>query len=58
VTSDSRPRKYDLPWVVLDASRAQSVWGWQPEMTTSQILEEIADHAGAHPDWLNVSAPD
>jgi len=58
VASDPRPRQYDLPWVVLDSRRAQIAWDWQPATSTQTVLEEIAAHAEAHPDWLAVSAPD
>jgi CDP-paratose 2-epimerase len=33
------------------------VWGWRPRTPVQSILEEIAAHAGTHPDWLEVSAP-
>lgn len=58
VTSDPKPRRFDLPWVVLDSQSAQKIWDWQPQTTTIQILEEIASHAAAHPEWLDISAPD
>jgi CDP-paratose 2-epimerase len=57
VASDTTPRPFDIPWIVLDAARAQRVWGWQPATPTPAILDEIAAHARAHPDWLDVSAP-
>ncbi len=55
IASDPRERGFDLPWVVLDASRAGSDWGWRPETPVSTILEEIARQAEARPDWLDVS---
>lgn len=57
VASDPRPRPFDLPWVVLDAAKADRLWGWQPQTPVEAILEEIARHAEAHPDWLDLSAP-
>lgn len=57
VTADGSPRPFDLPWLVLDPSRAQRVWGWRPQTSTDAILEEIAAHAEAHPQWLEMSAP-
>lgn len=48
-------RQFDLPWMVLDASRASVVWHWSPERTTDEILEEILEHGRQHPDWLDVS---
>lgn len=53
VTSDPAPRPYDLPWVVLNASVADHAWGWRPRIPLSSILEEIAAHAAAHPEWLD-----
>jgi len=58
VSSDPRPRRFDLPWVVLDSARARAAWDWQPATPTSAVLEEIARHAEAHPHWLGISAPD
>ncbi len=52
---DSKSRPFDIPWVVMDAHRAASELGWRPERSLLSILEEIADHAGTHPDWLRRS---
>lgn len=57
VASDPTPRPFDLPWVVLDSAKATRLWSWKPQTTTVTILEEIAAHAAAHPDWLDLSAP-
>lgn len=51
VASDPAPRPYDLPWIVLDASRAAEIWGWRPRTPLAAVLEEIAVHSLAHPDW-------
>jgi len=56
VASDPRPRPFDLPWVVLDAQQAGSVWGWHPQTLLPEILEEIAQHAESHPQWLTLSS--
>lgn len=56
VSSDSVPRAFDIPWMVLDAGLAEKVWDFRPEHSTFQILEEIALHAEGHPEWLDVSA--
>ena len=56
VGEDPAERTYDLPWLVLDAARAESQWGWQPKTTLDEILDEIADFAEATPDWLTISA--
>ncbi len=57
VASDPTPRAFDLPWLVLDSSKATRLWKWQPKTAVPAILDEIAAHAQAHPDWLDVSAP-
>jgi CDP-paratose 2-epimerase len=41
----------------LDSSQAARLGQWQPTTPTDTILEEIAAHARAHPDWLDLSAP-
>jgi CDP-paratose 2-epimerase len=57
VASDAQPRPFDLPWVVLDHQRASQRWSWAPQTPLAQILEQIAEHAVARPEWLDVSAP-
>lgn len=55
VARDPQPRPFDLPWVVLDSRRAKAVWGWQPQTSRAAILDEIAAHAQANPEWLALS---
>lgn len=55
VASEAKPRPFDLPWVVLDSALAQRTWDWAPQRRTVDILEEIARHAEAHPEWLSLS---
>ncbi len=57
IASDPTPRPFDLPWVVLDTAKAVRLWSWAPQTPTTAILEEIAAHAEAHPEWLELSAP-
>ena len=45
-------RPYDVPWLILDSSKAHVVTTWKPHISLHQILEEIAEHAVTHPDWL------
>lgn len=49
-------RAFDIPWMVLDSGLAHQVWQWQPSRTLESILEEVAIHAEAHSDWLDLSA--
>lgn len=55
VTATEEERPYDLPWVVLDAARAEEAWGWRPSTPLTEVLEQIARHAEDHPDWLTRS---
>jgi len=55
VAVDLSPRPFDLPWVVLDATRAEEEWEWKPRKTVDAICREIAQHAREHPEWLEVS---
>jgi CDP-paratose 2-epimerase len=55
VSGDASPRPFDLPWIVLDASRARDVWDFRAARTTEAILDEILEHAHRHPDWLEIS---
>ncbi len=48
-------RQFDIPWLVLDSSRAREQWGWLPQTPIGDILEEIARHAEANPHWLDLS---
>lgn len=55
VGSVAEVRRFDIPWMVLDATQASEVWGWQPQTPVRSILEEIAIHAEQHPAWLELS---
>jgi len=57
VAADGAPRPFDLPWIVLDADKAERLWQWRPQLPTDAILADIAAHAESHPDWLELSAP-
>jgi CDP-paratose 2-epimerase len=50
--SDGSERPYDVPWLVLDPRKATSTTKWKPQASLEKILDEIADHAVANPDWL------
>jgi CDP-paratose 2-epimerase len=50
--ADGSERPYDVPWLILDSSRALAVAAWKPHISLHQILDEIAEHAASHPDWL------
>ncbi len=48
-------RRFDVPWLVLDSSRAAAEWDWRPTARLESILEEIARHAEQHPEWMDIS---
>ena len=52
VVSDTQGRLFDIPWMVLDSTRARTEWNWQPRRSLCSILAEIADHAEKNPNWL------
>lgn len=55
VTADARERPYDIPWVVMDHSEAARDFAWRIETPIVALLNGIARHAEAHPDWLETS---
>jgi CDP-paratose 2-epimerase len=55
-SADTRPRRYDIPWVIMDSTDAERDFGWRIEMPMERVFEEIAQHAELHPDWLETSA--
>jgi len=55
VAADPEPRRFDLPWVVLDSALAGKLWDWNTQTSLTDILEEIATHAEANPNWLELS---
>jgi CDP-paratose 2-epimerase len=50
--ADGAARLYDIPWLVLDSSRALAATGWEPQISLDCILNEIADHTAENPEWL------
>jgi CDP-paratose 2-epimerase len=40
----------------MDYGLAKDAWDWAPTKNLQSILEEIAEHAERHPDWLKMSA--
>jgi CDP-paratose 2-epimerase len=53
--ADERPRKYDIPWVIMDSRHAANDFGWSCTAGLPDVLEEIACHAEQHPEWLELS---
>src|SRR5262245_1679302 len=52
---DSTTRRWDVPWIVMDATAAANRFGWRRTRSIADILTEIADHHDRHPEWLGVS---
>jgi len=50
-------RRFDIPWMILDASGCEKNWAWSAETKLHSIFEEIAEHAESHPGWLGLSMP-
>ncbi len=50
--ADHRPRPFDIPWLVMDSRAAQAEFGWTIRRSLASILDEIADHVMANPEWL------
>lgn len=55
IQRSSDDRAFDLPWVVMDCTRARETWDWEPSTKIVTILEEIARHAEENEDWLDIS---
>jgi CDP-paratose 2-epimerase len=52
---DTNERPFDLPWIAMDSARVRARFGWKVERTVGSIVDEIAKHAIAHPEWLALS---
>jgi CDP-paratose 2-epimerase len=53
--ADPAARPYDIPWVVMDNGDAGRDFGWRVRIPLKELLEDIARHAEANPDWLERS---
>jgi CDP-paratose 2-epimerase len=49
---DLNTRRMDVPWLILDCNRVEQQLHWKPEIGIYDVLDEIAEHAQAHPQWL------
>ncbi len=55
ISSSPEIRRFDIPWLLMDSSLAEKTWGWRPQTSLYEIFAEIALHAEAHPEWLEIS---
>ena len=53
--SNAATRPFDVPWVVLDSTKACTAFDWEPKITLPQILDAIAEHVQTHPEWLSMT---
>jgi nucleoside-diphosphate-sugar epimerase len=56
VRRDLTPRVFDLPWVVMDSTLAETAWHWRPATTLESILEKMATYAQKNPEWIEISS--
>jgi len=52
---EMKSRPYDVPWIAMDNRDAGTDFGWHTEVALPSILDEIATHAEAHANWLELS---
>jgi CDP-paratose 2-epimerase len=57
IESDSTPRPFDVPWLVMDNRQTTVQFNWRPKRDLPAILDEIANHAQRNPHWLDLSSP-
>jgi CDP-paratose 2-epimerase len=50
--ADGSDRPYDVPWLILDSAQVKKATGWSPAISLEHLLDEIAEHVKANPDWL------
>jgi CDP-paratose 2-epimerase len=55
VTETDTERSFDIPWLVLDAGKAEHLWEWTVQTPIEQVLKEIAIFAEDNPDWCQLS---
>ena len=56
VAPELQPRPFDIPWLILDSTRAARDWDWRPSTPLPAILAEIKQHALSHPQWLEMTS--
>jgi CDP-paratose 2-epimerase len=53
-TNTERP--FDIPWMILDYELASSTWGWQPQTSITEVLQQIVTFANTQSNWCAISA--
>lgn len=54
--TDTHERPYDIPWLVLDCTRANRLFKWAPQRPMDSVFDEIARFADENPNWLEMTA--
>ncbi|QIR37989.1 NAD-dependent epimerase/dehydratase family protein [Tolypothrix sp. PCC 7910] len=49
-------RAFDIPWMVLDAGKAEELWEWIPQIGIYEVVQEIAEFATEQKEWCKLSA--
>ncbi len=57
IGADLTPRRWDVPWLVMDSTRAAGQFGWTCRYPLTRVLDEIAEHHQRNPDWLSLTEP-
>ena len=55
IENDQENRRFDIPWLVMDATRSYQQFNWKPTTNLDSILSEISDFAEENPNWLSLS---
>jgi len=55
VHAERTHRKWDVPWLVMDTTSTTNRFDWTPSVSVGRILDEIAEHHRANPDWLTMT---
>ena len=56
VVETETERPFDIPWMVLDATKASHIWQWSPQTSIDEVLTGIADFAETQSNWCALSA--
>jgi CDP-paratose 2-epimerase len=52
ISADPSPRPFDIPWVIMDISETESLFGWKITMQLADILNQIEMHTRENPTWF------
>jgi len=56
IAEDKTHRPYDVPWIVMDSSRAAQNFDWKPQRGLYKIFDEIAEHARKNLHWFDLTS--